>query len=66
MAEVQELVQAGKDMGLAGEDLRDFVKQQQDLAREQRILEREKLREVERIKRACRKPCPVCNIRQMP
>ena len=35
------LIQMGKDLGYAGEKLQDFVKQQQDYERGERIAERE-------------------------
>ena len=35
------LIQMGKDLGYAGETLQDFVKQQQDYKRGERITERE-------------------------
>ena len=44
MAEIVELVKAGKELGLEGEGLQDFVKNQQDLARDARDLEREKIK----------------------
>ena len=42
MATVQELVGLGEQMGLQGEELRDFVREQQALARATREAEREK------------------------
>ena len=39
------LIQIGKDLGLKGEKLQDFVKQQQEYERGERIAERELERE---------------------
>ena len=38
---MDRLIQMGKDLGYAGEKLQDFVKQQQDYERGERIAERE-------------------------
>ena len=38
---MDRLIQMGKDLGFAGEKLQDFVKQQQDYERGERIAERE-------------------------
>ena len=38
---MDRLIQMGKDLGYAGETLQDFVKQQQDYERGERIAERE-------------------------
>ena len=38
---MDQLIQMGKDLGYAGEKLQDFVKQQQDYERGERIAERE-------------------------
>ena len=38
---MDRLIQMGKDIGYAGEKLQDFVKQQQDYERGERIAERE-------------------------
>ena len=42
MATVQELVAVGERLGLEGNDLAEFVKEQQTIAREERQKEREK------------------------
>ena len=47
MTDVSVLVQAGKDLGFAGEDLQKFVTEQQEIARDQRSLEREKIKATE-------------------
>ena len=53
MTDINTFVKAGKDMGLTGQDLQDFVKeqqkQQQDIDRENRALEREKMKSAEKI-----------------
>ena len=41
MSTVQELLAVGKELGLDGEDLRKFIKEQQALEREERLKERE-------------------------
>ena len=41
MTTVQELISVGKQMGLDGVELKDFVKEQQCLEREERQKERE-------------------------
>ena len=41
MSSLQELTQTGKDLGYTGEALQNFVKEQQDMARAERQLERE-------------------------
>ena len=38
---MDRLIQMGKDLGYAGEKLQDFVKQQQDYERGERIAEKE-------------------------
>ena len=43
--EMEKFVALGKEIGLEGEDLRSFVKEQQDLAREERVRAREAKRE---------------------
>ena len=51
---MDRLIQMGKDLGYEGEKLQDFVKQQQDYERGERIAERDKIaaqdkeREIER------------------
>ena len=43
--EMEKFVALGKEIGLEGEDLRNFLKEQQDLACEERIRAREAERE---------------------
>ena len=50
MAEVVALVQAGKELGYNEEELKAFVKQHQEEAREQRALERDKIKQTEEFK----------------
>ena len=53
MATVQELTALGHEIGLTGLDLKEFIKEQQNLAREEREKdreEREKEREYQREK----------------
>ena len=50
MADVVALVKAGVIIGFGGEDLKNFVKEQQEFARQQRALEREKLKDSETLK----------------
>ena len=50
MAEVAALVQAGKDLGFSGEELQGFVKQHQEDEREQRAVERDKMKQAEEFK----------------
>ena len=42
MENLQTIVELGEEIGLAGEDLKEFVKEQQDRAREERRLDRER------------------------
>ena len=49
MSEIASIVQAGKDLGLDGDDLKEWVKEQQDDARNKRAEERE-VRELEKQK----------------
>ena len=41
MASLQELKEMGEELGLAGSELRDFIKEQLALAREERQQERQ-------------------------
>ena len=45
MENLQTIVELGKEIGLTGEDLKEFVKEQQDRAREERRLDRERRKE---------------------
>jgi len=55
MSTVQELVVVGKEMGLDGEDLRQFIKEQQALEREERLKEREAREQEKETDRALRR-----------
>ena len=52
MSTVQELVSVWKELGLDGEDLRKFIKEQQALEREKRLKEREARGKEKRIRTA--------------
>ena len=72
---VRELVNLGKELGLTGVDLREFIKEQQDHEREERRLRREALKEereaaqaqAERSpRRKQKKRPPRCKQKEMP
>ena len=55
MENLQTFVELGKEIGLTGEDLKEFLKEQQDRAREERSLDGERRKEEDERERERRK-----------